>query len=412
MKSENKILALCSMAHFLTHFVILIFPALVMPISRSMQLPIGDVVILSFSMYLFYGIFAIPWGYLSDVFNAKVIMAIGIILSGLGFIIASKSSSTLALQIGLSITGIGCSAYHPSGLALISKSCSNRGVALGINGMFGNIGIATAPVAAGILNYFVGWQMTLLLIGSSGIISGLLIMLVSVDTISVVYTHPKTTASKYAMVKLFILFCFAMLASGVLYRGYTIMLPSYFEKELISFITTIKNNFSIYIRKIDSYKDIYTLVATMFVSLVYVIGMVGQLLGGKIADRYDLRWAYALFFLGGLIFLTLTSVSSGSIILLWTGMFILFSLGMQPIENSLVAVVTPEKWRSVSYGIKFTIVFGGGSLAVPIVSAIQKTSSLKQTMTFLLIPMLVVVLLAFAVVFVTKGHSIHQRQGQ
>jgi len=44
--------------------------------------------------------------------------------------------------------------------------------------------------------------------------------------------------------------------------------------------------------------------------------------------------------------------------------YVFFSVGMQPIENSLVAQLTPEKLRSTSYGIKFICTFGVGSLSV------------------------------------------------
>jgi hypothetical protein len=44
--------------------------------------------------------------------------------------------------------------------------------------------------------------------------------------------------------------------------------------------------------------------------------------------------------------------------------FVFFSVGMQPIENSLVARFTPDRWRSTGYGLKFSVVFGLGALSV------------------------------------------------
>src|SRR5690606_36870016 len=46
------------------------------------------------------------------------------------------------------------------------------------------------------------------------------------------------------------------------------------------------------------------------------------------------------------------------------GLFVFFSLGMQPIENSLLAHYTPPRRRATIYGIKALCVFGVGSLAV------------------------------------------------
>jgi len=42
----------------------------------------------------------------------------------------------------------------------------------------------------------------------------------------------------------------------------------------------------------------------------------------------------------------------------------LFAWGMQPIENSLVARLTPEKLRATSYGLKSISTLGVGSLPV------------------------------------------------
>ena len=51
-----------------------------------------------------------------------------------------------------------------------------------------------------------------------------------------------------------------------------------------------------------------------------------------------------------------------------------FALGMQPIENSLFAVLTPERWRSTAYGLKFVLTFGVGSSAVWMVRAVAERS--------------------------------------
>jgi hypothetical protein len=47
-----------------------------------------------------------------------------------------------------------------------------------------------------------------------------------------------------------------------------------------------------------------------------------------------------------------------------TAVFVFFSLGMQPIENSLFYACAPPRWRATAYGLKFVLTFGVGSLAV------------------------------------------------
>jgi len=61
-------------------------------------------------------------------------------------------------------------------------------------------------------------------------------------------------------------------------------------------------------------------------------------------------------------------------LLVASAIYAFFSLGMQPLENSLFAVLTPERWRSTAYGLKFVLTFGVGSTAVWMVRAVAESS--------------------------------------
>ena len=56
-----------------------------------------------------------------------------------------------------------------------------------------------------------------------------------------------------------------------------------------------------------------------------------------------------------------------------SSLYVFFALGMQPIENSLFAVLTPERWRSTAYGLKFVLTFGVGSSAVWMVRGVASS---------------------------------------
>ena len=58
-------------------------------------------------------------------------------------------------------------------------------------------------------------------------------------------------------------------------------------------------------------------------------------------------------------------------------------LGMQPVENSLIAALTPNRWRSTSYAIKFILNFGVGSTAVYLIAPVKKAYSLEAVYIFL-----------------------------
>jgi MFS family permease len=156
-----------------------------------------------------------------------------------------------------------------------------------------------------------------------------------------------------------------------------LLLPSYLEMkapffhELVSSLSSIKP------------QGTTTLAATALTSLVLVAGIFGQIMGGRLADRMDLRRAYLLVHGASLPFiLAMAFVSEHALVVAAAG-YAFFSLGMQPVENSLIAALTPEKWRSTSYATKFILNFGVGASAVYVISPIKKAFSLETVYVFL-----------------------------
>ncbi|MGB5685540.1 MAG: hypothetical protein WBM35_07000, partial [Candidatus Electrothrix sp.] len=49
-----------------------------------------------------------------------------------------------------------------------------------------------------------------------------------------------------------------------------------------------------------------------------------------------------------------------------------FLLGMQPLENTLVAKLTPAWMRSSAYGMKFILTFGVGALSVKLIKIVEQ----------------------------------------
>jgi MFS family permease len=399
--NEKKILILTSAAHYLTHFFVLVFPVLVMPISRDLSMEPADVIKISFPMYLCYGLLAMPWGYLSDRIDARLMMGAGLIIAGIGFLSTGLAESVAQLTLCLSVIGIGCSAYHPSGLALLSRGIRVRGRAMGINGLWGNFGIASAPLVAGIFTYAMGWKNTLLAFGLLGLLFGIVCLAIPVFINREDLQRGSSVEGRQA-VKLFLILCAAMVFSGLMYRGYTVILPAFFESKLADIGGLLSN----LLGGADATPDTGTLIATLLTCGVYLIGMVGQLIGGRAADRYDLRWAYLTFFTCALPFLLALRFAEGPLLIPLAGFFVLFSLGMQPVENSLVAMLTPAQWRSVSYGVKFTLVFGAGSLAVHLVSFAEGNYGLDGVILLLLCFLAMVLTMISVLLLASRGASV------
>jgi MFS family permease len=372
MNNEHKIILFTSFAHFFAHVYELTFPALAIPLMLSLNLSLAEVFKLSFLMYLLLGLGALPWGMISDRYGNRKILTIFFIGSGMGSLLTALSQSSNAMTFALAVIGFFVSIYHPVGLSLISRGVKNRGMALGINGAAGSIGIAMAPFMAGLLNWLAGWQMIYFILGVLSIGTGIAMTLVKLDE-TPVHQEDLTATSQdnRSNLKAFVILCLVSTLGGLVYRMNTVVLPAYLEFKadfLWSFFQSME---------ITRTEGLTTVAATLLASLIYIVGIFGQVAGGKMADRYDLPWVYFAFYGLSMPFLILMASLNNEALVVSAGIYIFFALGMQPAENSLVARITPGRWRSTSYGIKFILFFGIGSLAVYLAGWIQSVWNLS-----------------------------------
>jgi len=400
--SERRILFFTNAGHFLAHSLILIFPSIATPLAQELILPFEQVLRISFLMYLFYGVGGLPAGFFTDRINPRISLTVYFLGIGLACLVTSFTNTKTQLQIALMILGIFLSIYHPAGIGLLSRSMKNRGMAMGINGTYGSIGIASAPFLAGIINYFLGWRSIYRIMGFPPILLGVLLCITGLPEVKREEDSSRVGGRRKGRSTLlpFLILCVSMALAGFVYRGQTLLLPTYFEKKISFLYELVKN---VELVRMESMK---TLSATLLTSLVYVISIFGQIAGGRIADRTELRHAYLFFFLGALPFLFMMYFFQNLLLLGASILFILLTIGMQPVENSLIAKLTPSKWRNTSYGIKFTLTFGISSAVIYPIGFFQSRYSLEAVFLFFSAVIGVLVLNNLLLILSTRGKSI------
>lgn len=364
---ERRIVHFTGFGHAATHFVELVYPTLAVSLAIETGLPLTEVLSWSFAGYLLFGLGALPAGLAADRFGARRVILFGLMGAGLSAIAASQVAHGWPLAVCLAGLGAAASCYHPAGTGLLSRAVAARGRALGINGIYGNLGIALAPLATASMAAAFGWRGTFALTGgvlvaATVVFSRLRIVeppraprgdrsaasRLGADEVDGDgelasrggFTEPQTAAAMFRSAAPFIVVCATATLGGFAYRANTVAQPALFFEE-ISFIG-------------------YGLAA----SLAMGVGVGGQYLGGLVADNRDLRAGYLVFHLCSVPMLVLITFATGAPLLLVSSLYVFFALGMQPIENSLFAALTPERWRSTAYGLKFVLTFGIGSTAV------------------------------------------------
>ena len=98
------------------------------------------------------GVAALPAGWLADRWSASGMMVVYFFGMGLCAIACALVEQPVALMLGLAGVGLFAAIYHPVGIPWVVRNAkTRRGKALGINGVFGQVGWASAGLITGIL---------------------------------------------------------------------------------------------------------------------------------------------------------------------------------------------------------------------------------------------------------------------
>ena len=315
---------------------------------------------------LLIGLGAIPFGWLSDRWSRSGTMTIMFIGMGLASILCGLSTSISFLFISLSLLGLFCSIYHPVGIPWVIHSANKQGRALGINGIFGGVGIGSGAFVAGTLTELLNWQLAFILPGFISIIIGfILIYFIFINKISyknVFINNIEQDHSRNEMILISLIMLISMFALGLTFHNTQTALPKVFEI------------------RIDNINSIQI---GLMIGIIYFISGATTFVGGLLADRFNLKTIYLIgIFLQFPCYLGIAYVSGYSLVAFCI-LAAVFNASILPTENLLLSKFTPQKYHGVVYGIKFILAFGSGPISVFLISEIYSIT-LEFTYLFLI----------------------------
>ena len=327
---------------------------------------------------LLVGLGAIPFGWLSDRWSRSGTMTIMFIGMGFSSILCGLSTSISLLFISLSLLGFFCSIYHPVGIPWVINSSNKQGRALGINGIFGGVGIGSGAFVAGTLIELLNWQLAFILPGFISIFIGfILIYLIFIDKISYknfFINNDKQDHSRNEMILIASIMLLSMFAIGLSFHNTQTALPKVFEI------------------RIDNIKSIQI---GLMIGIVYFISGATTFLGGLLADRFNLKAIYLIgIFMQFPCYLGIAYISGYSLVILCI-LAAIFNASILPTENLLLSKFTPQKYHGIVYGIKFILTFGSGPISVFLISEIYSI-----TLEFTYLFLINAVMMAFVSIFI------------
>ena len=160
--AARRSIAFLNLAHALDHFVLLIYPTVVIGLEVVYHRPYSEMIALSTAAFVAFGVFSLPAGWLADRWSRRNMMALFYVGCGVSLAGARLSPNLPMLAVALFALGMFASIYHPVGMAMLIEASQARGRTLAFNGVCGNLGVSLAAGISALLATWLGWRAAFL----------------------------------------------------------------------------------------------------------------------------------------------------------------------------------------------------------------------------------------------------------
>ena len=284
-----------NLAHAYDHFFLLIFPTAVLALAPAWGMSYGEALALGTAAFVMFAAGTLPSGWLGDRWSRAHMMTIFFIGIGASAVLTGLAPGPVTLVAGLGLLGLFASIYHPVGTALVVQSAARSGRALGVNGVYGNMGVAGAALITGTLTQFFGWRAAFVIPGLLAVITGILFA----RMVGAAGFAPAEASAKAApkvarpgQVRVFVVVGIGALLGGIVFHGTTISLPKVFEARLVDLADSVA-------------------MIGLLVSIVFAIAAFAQIAVGQLLDRFGARAVLPLIVAPQAIFLALAAQAWG-----------------------------------------------------------------------------------------------------
>ena len=348
-----------NIGHLLDHFMMLIFAKAAFDAGREFGLSYEEIIVYGTLGVVLFGAAAPLAGWLADKYSRAILITVYPFGLGLGSILAAFSQSTEMLGISLGILGFFAAIYHPVGIAMITKRPGKVGLRLGINGVWGNMGVALAPVLTGVLIAFADWRLAFIVPSIICLFFGLsqLFAFIELDETELKTDNIKKNKNPSVLTEGWqtVLLCLSIvtLSGGFIFGSLTFLIPRLFEVNMLEISSDVA-------------------ITGLLAGLVYAIASFSQIGTGWLVDKIPPKFVLSAMGLGQLIFIYIASHSSDYGLLFMMLAAMLFVFGQVPITDVILVKYVKDSWRGRVLSIKFMVNLSAGASVLPITSLLLK----------------------------------------
>jgi MFS family permease len=362
--AENRrSIAFLNWAHTIDHFVLLIYPTVVIGLEVIYQRPYSELIALSSAAFVAFGVFSLPAGWLADRWSRRNMMALFYFGCGGSLALTAFAPTLFWLAAGMFLLGVFAAIYHPVGMAMLIEASGARGRTLAFNGVCGNLGVSLAAGISAALATWVSWRAAFLVPAVLCVITGVVYLWVTPND----RHHAKTRVSKPAVpltvrsaVMIFSLFLVIALSAGLVFNVLTIALPKIVDEGMAA---------SVPLALVGS-------IATA----VLVCGALAQLTVGRAVE-----WVppYVIFaFVNGLSFVgnLWATYATGFSLLVALALAVAAIYGQVTVSDMILARYTADAWRGRVYAVRYFTLFISAGAAVALISLLHNTGGFSMVL--------------------------------
>ena len=344
-----------NIAHGLDHFALLIYPTVVIGLEVIYHRPYSEMIALSSTAFLAFGIFSLPAGWLADRWSRRNMMAAFYFGCGASLIGIALAPNLLTLSVMMFSLGMFAAIYHPVGMAMLIEASQARSRTLAFNGVCGNAGVSLAAGISGALAYWISWRAAFVAPALVCIAVGAAYLwLTPAD-----HHHTGKRKSKPAVpltprlaVMLFGLFLVIALSAGLVFNVLTIALPKIVDEGMA--------------------KDVPLVLVGSIATAVLICGALAQLTVGRlvewVAPHFIFAGVTALGFAGNLW----ATYAHGFPLMIALAIAIAAIYGQVTVNDIILARYTADAWRGRVYAVRYFTLFISAGIAIAMISVLHE----------------------------------------
>jgi MFS family permease len=351
--SRRLVIGFLNWAHALDHFVILIYPTVVIELAAVYDRSYASLIALSTASFVAFGLFSLPAGWLGDHWSRRNLMLAFYLGCGLSLVGAALAPSLTALAVALFSLGLFAAIYHPVGTAMVVEHAKERGRTLAFNGVCGNLGVSLAAGITAALTAALSWRGAFLVPGLICIATGIIYFWFGPTE----HRHaakrsraPDVALSPVIAAIIFALFVVVALSAGVVFNTISVALPKIVDERVGHGISL--------------------LLVGGLTTAVFLCGAVAQLTVGRLVERIQphiLFAALAVMQFSGVVW---SACATGATLLVALAFTMAAIYGQITVNDLLIARYTADAWRGRVYAVRYFITFMISGVAVSMIAVL------------------------------------------